>query len=251
MLLSKPKPKKISLEDACNLSHKFAEKYEIYHITYEDLNLYLKKSRSTLYKIIPQWVKNGDYYKETYGYEAHFIHPDYKDQYYESRKEFKQQQQQEQSTDIKPPTIRKLQLTIAPTNSSISNIIYNRFQSTKYHKQNSNNSPIVLPRHDYLVGHFRFICYPNKPLNIYVNLRNLLFCTLNDFQILFNLLREQIINLCGLTIEPFSFIITQIYGFGYAFSKTRSDGYKISENKNIHLTLSEALSYLGSKYYFL
>jgi|SRR5215211_979848 len=239
---------KLSLEDVYNLSHRYADRFGIYFITYEDLLSHCDIPYSTLTKLMSKWVRDEYYIKKRYGYEAHFIHPDYYSNYLETKNQINTLIQQYSSTYQYAPAIKKLQLIIAPSNSLISNLIYHKFKYTEYHKNNSNNSVVVIPLHDY--HDYKFICYPNKPIIIWVEFRSLKFATLEDFQIIFKQIRNRIIDLCGISItEHFSFIITQIYGIGHTF--TDESISKIIENKNIHFTFSEAVSYLSSKYYTL
>ena len=99
MFLGKIKPKPISLDDAYYLSHRYADKFSIYHITYEDLKIDLQRPYSTLTKLMSKWVQDGDYLKEKYGHEAHFIHPDYRHEYLESKKDINfNQDEQSDST---------------------------------------------------------------------------------------------------------------------------------------------------------
>lgn len=252
MFLGKPKKHKPTISEIYWLVQDNARK-SIYYITYYDLMSYFGLSYSTVTKMMLPLVRDYVFLREGTSNEAHFVDPDYHQQYLNfSKIQWKEEKHHtkhvKELADIRswnnPLLIYKLQLKLVSSSSSLTRKIYKRFEHSEYKKHSS-----VVIQLDQGADRYKFIIYPNS-INIYVEFFNGLELNLNKLQTFFDILRSGVLYLYGnsaFTLHiPLSFLVTQVYTVRKSSNSKKTpiiQGY----TKKISLTLSEIIPYLNDK----
>jgi hypothetical protein len=251
MFLKKQKKRKPSIEDVYSFAEELASK-SIYYITFHNLMSEFNLSYSTVTKMMLQYTKDYQFLREGTSNEAHFVHPDYHQQYLTvSKKQLEDEKHHTKHVKkladirgwVQPALIDKLQLRLVFSSPSLANTIYKRFENTEYKKYSS-----VVIGLDEGVDKYTFVIYP-KSMNIYVEFFNGMEIDYEKLNIFFDILRRKVLNLYGkvaFTLHiPLSFLFTQIYVLHRSFD-TKAP-YIQPFTKNISLTLSELVPYLSDK----